>query len=442
MKISLTNKLLSLVRGDGLKIQLVRGALGVGVLKLLWLPLTLTASILLARGLGPEGYGHYAFVMAVISLLALPVGPGLGELVTREVSKYHHGADWGLFRGLLRRAHQWVVLASAAMAALIAVPAVLNGRWAMDDRWTLLLIASAMLPLLGLNALRASTLRGLRNVLYAQIPELLIRPGLHLFIAGALLLAGLLNSATALLSQILAAASAFLYGAWVLSRLRPPETRSAAPSYRDGEWARALLPFTLLAAVSTLNAQIGILALGWLGSASDVAAMQVAQNGAALVAMPLAIVNSVIAPHITRAHREGDKARLQRLSQLSARAALAVALPVALPLMFLGEPIVHFIYGEAYGHVVALPLAILVVGQIVNVAFGSVGMFLIMTGYERDTLLGQVIGLVVSFTVALALTPPLGAVGAALGVSIGLIVWNIVMAARVVKRLNLRPSAV
>ena len=441
MNTAVIQRLLAVGQGDGLRAQLVRGAMGVGGLKLLSLPLTLATSILLARALGPQGYGQYAFVMAVIALLALPIGPGLGQLVTREVARYQHGEDWSLFRGLLRRAHQWILLGSVVMIGAVAIVAGHNAAWAVDDRWTLLFIASLMLPLLGLNALRSHTLRGLRHVFQAQLPELLARPAFHLMFAGVLLVGGALTPATALGSQIAATGLAFLLGAWLLARYWPAQVKVAIPDYRHGEWGRALLPFTLLAAVSTLNAQIGILALGWLGTDEDVAALQVAQQGAMLVVLSLTIVNLVIGPHITRAHREGDKARLQQLSRQSARVALAVALPIALAFILLGRPILLFVYGEAYAATVTWPLAILAFGQLVNVAFGSVGTFLTMSGYERDTLTGQIIALVVNGAAAVALIPFLGVIGAAIAVTIGLLTWNVVLAAKFVQRLQLRPTA-
>ena len=143
----------AVMRGGGLKVQLIRGAVGVGGLKLLSLPLTLAASILLARGLGPEGYGQYAFIMAVMTMLSLPIGRGLGQLITREVAKYQHAQAWGLLRGLLRRAHQWVFAGSILIILLLAGLAVEQAVWRVDDRWTLLLLAAFMLPLMGLNAL-------------------------------------------------------------------------------------------------------------------------------------------------------------------------------------------------------------------------------------------------------------------------------------------------
>lgn len=434
-------KVLSQGRGEGLKAQLLRGAMGVGGLKILSLPLTLAASVLLARGLGPEGYGQYVFVMAAIALLSLPVAQGLGQLVTREVAKYHQSEDWGLFRGMLRRAHQWVILGSAVIALLITIFSVSNVSWELNDRWTLLLLGTLMLPLLGLNALRSAILRGLQKVFYAQVPELMARPGLNLIFVGCLLLGGTLNPATALLSQITATALALVVGAWFFWRLKPAEVSESQPNYRHSEWGRALLPFTLLAAVGTLNTEIGILALGWLGTDGEVAALRIAQNGAMLVMFSLGIINQVIGPHITRAYRDNDQRRLQRLSKQSARGALLVAVPIALPMIFLGGPIVGIIFGDVYRDSATLPLAILAAGQLVNVAFGSVGMFLAMSGFERDTLAGQIIALVANAAAAVLLIPSFGAVGAALSVSIGLVTWNVVLAILFFKRLGFRPSA-
>lgn len=434
-------RLYALGRGNALKAQLVRGALGVGGLKLLSLPLTLVASVLLARGLGPESYGQYSFVMAVLSLLVLPVGPGLGQLVTREVAKFHHGEEWGLFRGLLKRAHQWVILGSILLMVIIAMLAARNASWVVNDHWTLLFLASPLLPLLGLNALRTSILRGLRKIIFAQIPELLVRPSLHLVIVSGLLLTGLLNPATALASQVVVTTLSLALGLWLFFRCRPRQIADAKPVYLNGEWGGALLPFTFLAIVSTFNAQIGILVLGWLGSDTEVGAFRVAQNGAMFVSLSLTIVNMVLGPHITRANRDKDISRLQHLSRQSARAALVAALPVAIPLIFFGEPIINLIFGEDYTDVAVWPLAILAVGQLVNVAFGSVGLFLTMTGYERDTLFGHVTALVATVLAAVTLTPPFGAVGAALAVTIGLVTWNAVLAIRFIQRMGFRPSA-
>jgi len=429
-------------RSGGLRAQLVRQAMGVGGLKVLSLPLTLGASVLLARTLEPDGYGQYVFVMALITLLALPIGPGIGQLVTREVARCHHDRDWSLFRGLLRWAHGWVLLGTGIIMSCVWFAVITNATWGVRDRWTLTAVASLMLPLLGLNALRSHTLRGLRHPLPAQLPDLLVRPASHLAIASGFLLIGALSPATALISQIGAMLIACILAAWLLSRYQPSQVAKVKPEYRHNEWGAAIWPFTVLAAVSTFNAQIGVLALGWLGSNEDVAVFRVAQSGGMLVVFALTIVNLVIGPYITQAFRDGDRDRMQQLSRQSARGALAAALPVALPLIAFGEQIVRWIYGDAYALLAAWPLAILALGQLINVAFGPVGFFLSMSGFERDSLMGQLFGLVANLLLALVLIPKYGALGAALSVSIGLVVWNTTVAIKFRQRLQLRPGAI
>ena len=259
-------QIVDLKQGQGLRAQLIRGVLGVGGLKLLSLPLTLGASILLARGLGPEGYGQYVFVLSLMTMLALPVGPGIGQLVTREVAKYQHGAEWGLFRGLLHRANLWVLLSSVAYIVVVILLVNRYAQWQIDDRWSLIGLAVFLVPLLGFNAIRGNTLRGLRHVILAQLPDLVLRPAVHLTIATILLFAGVLNPVTALGGQLAATGVAFLVGSLFLIRRIPKQVSITQPEYQDSLWLRAIFPFTLLATVGSLNNQIGILFLGWLGS--------------------------------------------------------------------------------------------------------------------------------------------------------------------------------
>jgi O-antigen/teichoic acid export membrane protein len=202
------------------------------------------------------------------------------------------------------------------------------------------------------------------------------------------------------------------------------------------------MPFTLLVAASTLNAQIGILLLGWFSADDQVAAMQVAERGAMLVVLSLAVVNLVIGPHISQVHKTGDRVQIQDLSRYSARMAMLVALPIALPLIFFGAPILTLVFGEEYAEIATLPLAILAIAQVINVTFGSVGTLLTMSGFERDALLGQVVALVVNVIAAVSLIPIMGVVGAAIATAIGLVCWNFALGLLVMRRLKIRPGPI
>jgi O-antigen/teichoic acid export membrane protein len=148
----------------------------------------------------------------------------------------------------------------------------------------------------------------------------------------------------------------------------------------------------------------------------------------------------VIAPHVAQAYSKGNHGRLQRLSRQSARVVFAGALPVALSLIFLGGPIIGVLFGKNYVSDVKMPLAILAGGQLLNAFFGSVGLFLMMSGHEDDTFHGQAWALVVNLSLALFLIPRFGATGAACAAAAGLIIWNLVLAVKLFRRLGIRPA--
>lgn len=421
--------------------ELLRRFAGAGTLKALSVPLTMAASVMLARGLGPEGFGNYAFVMSLVAVVSLPIGPGLMQLVTREVASYAYGREWALVTGLRRSARVAVLSLSGLCMLGALLLATLGPNEAAHVPSALLPIGALVLPALGLTAVQAGTIHGLGRVVYAQVPKLLVKPGGHVLIVAFLLVAGRLNPGNALLSQVLATLVGTLAASILLLRLAPTEIRSADPAYRRGDWAQQWLPFTLLAASGVLNAQLGILVLGLLGSSEGVAALRVADRGAALIAFPLMAVNMVIAPQVALAAKSGTWDRLQALSTRAARIAFALAIPIAMPMFVFPAALIRTVFGADYAAIAAVPLGVLAIGQLVSALFGPVGTLLTMSGHASDTLLGQGLALVANALVAVVLVPSFGALGAAIAASVGLVASNGMLGWMLTRRLRVRPTA-
>lgn len=422
-------------------------AAGSLVLRLSNAGISLGISILLARLLGPDGYGVYAFAFAVVMLLALPTQAGLPTLLVREVAHYEAAEEWGRMRGLLR----WSNRAVAVLVVLIgggAIVAILAmGERLAPEKSQTLLWALGLLPLFALGNLRGAALRGLRRVIQGQLPEFLIRPGLFALSLIALILLdetrlGVMELTPSLAMALHAGAAflAFSVGVWQLRRVLPDSTRRSPPSYQAREWLRSLLPLTLLTGVALINSQMDIVLLGLLASTKDVGVYRVAWSASSPIVFALTAVNLVLAPHLAHAHSKGDTAALQRLATWSARVAAAVAVPAALLLIAVGGPIVGFVYGRQF-MAGGTALAILAVGQLCNAAAGSVGTILNMTGNERDTLLGVGSAAVVNLILNLVLIPRLGITGAALATMTSLIIWNAILVARVRRRVGITSLA-
>lgn len=428
-------------RGEGLRAFLIRGFLGSGALKVAHALLTLAVAIFLARELGPEGYGIYAFAFALVSLLAIPSQIGLPTLVVREVARYQLKAEWGYLRGLLSRANQAVLALSILFmlgAALVAwfLADVVDETELETFAWALLLV-----PLVALGNLRGAALRGLRKVVQGQLPEMLLRPALLLLFVGVTFALGGLTPSNAMALHVLAAILAFGAGVVMLLRAIPPQMHTASPAFETNAWIRSILPLSLISGMQVINSQTDIVMLGLLATNEDVGIYRIAIQGATLVSFSIAAINTVIAPQISRLYHSGDMTKLQRMVTLSARAILLTSLPLAAVLIFFGEPILGLVFGKEYseGHVA---LAILCAGQLVNAVMGSVGYLLNMTGHEKDTAKGLMVAALSNIVLNLALIPLFGMEGAAVATAFSLAVWNILLYRQVKRRIGIDSSAI
>ncbi|MDA3876550.1 MAG: flippase [Halothiobacillus sp.] len=429
-------------RGNGLRAQLLRGGLGSAGVQALNRVLVLALGIMLARGLGAEGYGTYAYAFAIMNLLMVAAVAGVPTLLLREVAAAHGQQRWGLLRGALIRSGQLVLLASVSVSLIgLLVLWVMADRLGAAQLYTTLLML-LVLPLEALAKTIASTMLGLHRVVVGQAVGMLLRPLLVLVGVGSIFLLdpAFLQPQYAMAAQLAAAGVVLLVGGWMLSRYLPAASRTEPAEYQSRKWLKSALPFTLIGGAGIINNQADIIMLGWFGSAADVGIYRVAVQGATLVVFGLQAANSVIAPHFARLYAQGDMDKLQRLVTASARVALLVALPFALAFVFAGDTIVARVFGAEFA-ASHLPLAILALGQLANAAFGSVGFLLTMTGNESHT--ARVLWQTALLNVVLngLLIPLYGMAGAAVASAISLLIWNALLFVRVGKSLGITSCA-
>ena len=78
--------------------QIARGGIGSLTVKVANTVFGIALGIILARALGPEGYGTYAYVFALVAIMAIPAQFGLSNLVIRETARAHVKEQWGKMR--------------------------------------------------------------------------------------------------------------------------------------------------------------------------------------------------------------------------------------------------------------------------------------------------------------------------------------------------------
>lgn len=420
-----------------------KSALGLGVLKVGTLPLTILLSIVLARVLGPEDYGRYAFALSLATVLAIPAGQGVVALVLRETAQAALAGDFSLMAGVRKRAHHFLILFTALVWSAGLVYSFLILDEAQTAERQSLYVAILLFPVLSLIAIQAGVLQGLHHAFASQIGQLALRPGIALFLVFlALLLVPAFSLQMAYVTQIMAALLA-LAGSFLIYRyLAPTELSNVVPRYEDRKWRSAILPFALIAFANTFTAEIGILILGAYGNEVNAGALRVATSGAQLLSFPLFINNMILSPQAAQMFKAGQIEALALRSRKFARLTFLVSAFAGVPLILFATPILAVTFGPEYVSVATRPLQILALGHLVNVSVGPAGMLLSMSGHEEFALRGQVITLLVVVILAIILAPLYGATGAAIAVASGTIVGRFVLVRLCIRILKFRPTVI
>ena len=397
---------------------------------------TVGAGIVLARALGVEQFGSYNYAVAIAALVALPLTSGTPQLITRLVATYR-GSQGALLAGLTQTAGHVALWGGVLAAFFTAAIVVAVGEAGNLEPMPTFLAAVVLIPVNALAAARAAELTGFGHVVEAQMSRLLVAPAVLLSLSAVLWWwSGQLDSTTAILLRAAGVGCALVVAMLRLRQARPP---SMQREYRSRDWLRSAAPLALLGGLQIVTTSTDKLMLGILDGPASVGIYSPAVQGSALVIVVLNVLNSTISPNIVRLHTSGDRKALQQLATWTARRALVAGLPAALLMATAGEPLLRWFYGAPYA-AGAGALAILAIAQLANAGLGSVGLLLTMTGHEHDAARGVFVVAVFNVAANLVLIPPFGVTGAAIATASSLILWNVLLAVKVRRRLGVDSS--
>lgn len=411
----------------GAAATLVRTAAGSAGARVGGIALTFLVGVQLARGLGPENYGLYSLALAIIALLTVPIEFGVPQLLTREVAAAHARQDWPRLYGVLSWADR-VVLAASAIIAVLAAIALATFSRRIPDAWSAALIwGFVLVPLVALGHLRGASLRGLQHIVLGQVPEVLVRPlllAITVFVAFRLQPA--MGAATAVALNALAAAVSFVVSAyWLRSRL-PQPALAVTPVVQARRWLAGALPMALTEGMRVLQGHLATLLLGVFAAVAAVGLFRVASATAIAVAMPITLMNVIVAPMVARLFALHDLPRLRRLAAMAALAMFLGVLALSLPFVVGGDWLLAAVFGDGY-RPARTALLVLCAGQLASAAFGAAATCLNMCGHERRVTRAFGLSLAANLIAALALIPSFDAVGAACANALALLLWNVLM---------------
>jgi O-antigen/teichoic acid export membrane protein len=378
--------------------------------------LSLVNSVILARTLGVEQLGAYAYAMGLVGMFGLIPNLGLGTIITRTIAR---NPDAGV----------------SILAAAIRTQALLAGGVTI-----LILSVAAILPGQPVPLLYVGLAAGQLAIGTLSWPYLAVLAGRARYdrVAAAELVAGLAGTATLLGAALLhGGVAAFLWGHIVAAGLAVMGARwIAGPILPTGAEDRMPLralfrqaaPFGAAAAVQSVYTRLDIVMLGQMAPVAALGLYSAAYKPINMAVYFGATVAGTLFPLMAQATQVEVPAAFVR-----AMRGLGVVAPAfALAFSGLAGPMLNLLFGAEY--LAAAPILIILAwSAAANWLYGPLGIALQARDHERSWLVGLIFAFVLNATGNVWAIPRWGALGAAgstlvselalLGIGVGF-VWG------------------
>ncbi len=388
----------------------------------------LAANAILARLLIPEALGAYFLTYSLVSIAALVAQLGLGQTVVRLVAE-------SMSRDLPGRAAKLVrlVIRLGGLGVLIVAAALILGAgtwlaWEVFDS-TLMAGVITLVPLwVAVTAfpnLLAEIFRGFHDIRLATLFGGVVTTVLNaLLFAGMWLLQGHSSLEDVLILAIAAGTTnTLMAGIFLWRKIRPMEGNGQIATREVLTIAWPLWLSNMLLFILT---QADIWILGIFRPQEEVALYGAAARLVAAVALPLIVANAVLPPIVAEMYAQDRKQELQRALRATATIAGIPTFGVLIVFMLFGAPILGLVFGEFYQEG-AVILALLSLGHLVNVAAGSCGLILMLTGHQMAMLRISLLSGVLAILAMLWAAPLYGPVGIAAAAATGMTLQNLLM---------------
>ncbi|WFU78301.1 oligosaccharide flippase family protein [Bradyrhizobium sp. CIAT3101] len=401
---------------------------------------TASAQLLIARIVGAHTYGVYAYVIAWITILAYFCALGFDIALLRFVSAYQTMGASGLARGVIQYAERRSLGISLLVALIGACIIEIWPRPFSTELTNTFLVGFVLIPLLALLWIRCSIVRAFGGVVPALIPDRVMRDGLLVIIVvvAGLFFGSRMQAQGIMMASVAGAVVGLVLASRAVRRLCPDAISAAEPQYAPATWRQTAIPFMIIAGAEALLNRAGVVLLGWFGETREAGIYSLVFNIAFLVALPRTAINTLFAPTISSLFTKNDRVTLQALVTKAALWTLCTSVAIALGLAIVAEPLLAWFGRDFVAG--ASALRILLLGQVVAAAFGSLLLLMTMTEHEWGAAVLLTLSAAFNILASIAFIYWLGLTGAAIASSAALIIWHIAMAFFTFRHLRLLPG--
>jgi O-antigen/teichoic acid export membrane protein len=410
------NKYISILRNDKNMTEIARGMIIAFIIKATGAGLSFGFNVAVARLLGTEGTGLYFMALAVTTIGSVIGRVGLDNTLLRFIATKATYNDWAGVRGVFTLSIRFSTAASLAVtlsvffsAPWLADKFFNNSNLAEPLRW----MSLSILPTSLLN-LQSESLKGVKRIRDAMLLQSVGVP-----LTTVLLLAPFANSRGVIgvtFAYVLGTLIIAIIGGMVWKKTIAEHSTSVTPFSLQELWSSCRPLFVVSLMNDAIRSWGPIFLLGIWSTTENVGIFGAAMRVVTLTTFMLFTLNNILAPKLAELYAKGEIETLASTARRSAGILALLASPIFIVLIFRADWIMS-IYGKEFSNG-ALVLAILTTGQIANVFTGSLGIILIITGNERYTQNITVLSTIFLILISALLIPNLGAIGAALAITI------------------------
>ena len=360
--------------------ELISGTATALSLKVLAAFIAFALNVVLARLLGPAGSGLYFLALTVTTIGAVVGRAGLDNVLLRSAAANSAVGDWSALKGIYAGGTRIALCTSSLSAAIIFLiaPVLADKAFSQPGLTSLIrLMALSIIPV-SLSTLHSELLKGIKRTKEAIAVLSIFTPAISLLVV--YLLVPELGIAGAAMAYTVSSLMTLLVGI-LLWKLSTPELAGVVGYLEPSRLLKTGFPMFCAVLLQLVIQWSSFLMLGIWASSADVGIFGVASRAATLTSFALMAVNTIAAPRFAALYRLGDMAALGKIARDSARLTTILASPVLLLFIACPDTIMN-LFGKGFAKG-ATPLSILAVGQFINVATGSVGYLLTMSGNER-----------------------------------------------------------
>lgn len=380
--------------------------------------------VLLARLMGPKGFGDFTVIQAWLNVLLVVSIFGFDTAALRFLPSLFKSKSFQKAQGFLKFSFRFITIMAIVCAVIAFIFLLTTAKkssvsFAEGFFWSLFL-----LPILAFIYQGSAVLRSLQRTNLAMVPVYLMLPVLlgissllHYYKYGRLTADAVF--ALYILCGILVS---IVLNRW-LNRYVHRRLDQAEPEFERKTWMPVAASFLVATLLNLALKQADVLYVGHLLNHTKAGYYGAAARMASLVALGLSAADFVYMPRIAALFQQEKKRALQEMLRQASRQILLISVPVILLLAIAGKMLLGW-FGDSFRDAY-LPLVILLAGQAVNAATGMVGGVLSMTGHHRIFVLFNLVAFLVQLTLSWLLIPSFGMTGAAIATSTALIALNL-----------------